>query len=338
MKLLFALAFTLAFSALVATAAPFSESTYQSLFTSWMRENDKVYSPFEFHERYQTWKANFDWIYEFPITNPDATFTVEMNALGDLTDEEYNNIYNGLRLSEPYEFKAPEIDERPLLGLASSVDWRQKGIVAPVKNQGQCGSCWAFSAAGALESAHAQKTGSLVRLSEQNLVDCSTSFGNHGCNGGLMDYAFRYVISNRGMAKEADYPYEARDATCRYKKETCGSTLAAFKQVTSYSESALQAAVAVGPVSVAIDASPSTFRFYKSGVYYDASCSSTRLNHGVLAVGYGTEGGADYWLVKNSWGADWGNGGYILMARNRNNNCGIATMSSYPLSAGAGNC
>jgi cathepsin L len=155
----------------------------------------------------------------------------------------------------------------------------------------------------------------------------------------LMDDAFQYIINNNGIDTEASYPYTAEDGYCQYSAANCGSVLAAFQDVQSGSESSLQVASAgIGPVSVAIDASHNSFQLYTSGVYYEPNCSPTQLDHGVLAVGYGSSSGSDYWIVKNSWGTDWGMNGYIWMSRNRNNNCGIATAASYPISAGAGNC
>jgi len=206
----------------------------------------------------------------------------------------------------------------------------KKGAVTPIKNQEQCGSCWSFSTTGSVEGCNFLATGKLVSLSEQNLMDCSTAQGNQGCDGGLMTQAMDYIISNGGIDTESSYPYTAEDGTCNYNKANSGGDLKKYVNVNAGDEKDLQAKVALGPTSVAIDASQSSFQFYSTGVYNEPACSTSQLDHGVLAVGWGVDSGTDYWIVKNSWGTDWGQNGYIWMSRNLNNQCGIATMATLP--------
>lgn len=266
------------------------------------------------------------------------SFKLAMNKYGDMLPREFASRMNGYRsdlknhtahLLTAASFIAPAN-----VAVPESIDWREKGAVTPVKDQGQCGSCWSFSTTGALEGQAFRKTGVLTSLSEQNLIDCSTGdlYQNEGCNGGLMDNAFRYIKDNHGIDTEVSYPYEGKDDRCRYKKKNKGAEDVGFVDVPEGDEEKLKLAVAtVGPVSVAIDASHESFQFYSKGVYYEKDCSSTELDHGVLVVGYGTEDGEDYWLVKNSWGTTWGENGFIKMARNKDNHCGIASSASYPL-------
>jgi cathepsin L len=250
----------------------------------------------------------------------------------DCSNLEFRARFNGMNVSVmlPQMIDTTEVDPKA----PADWDWRTKGAVTGVKNQGQCGSCWSFSTTGSVEGIHQIKTGRLVSLSEQNLVDCSTPQGNMGCEGGLMDSAFKYIISNHGIDTEASYPYTATGPnTCRFNPANVGATISSYTDVASGSEAALLNSVANQPVSVAIDASHMSFQLYTGGVYYEPACSPTQLDHGVLAIGWGVDAssGSPYWLVKNSWGVNWGIQGYIMMSRNRNNNCGIATMASFPI-------
>merc|ERR1719478_1351803 len=218
--------------------------------------------------------------------------------------------------------------------VAASVDWRTKGAVTPVKNQGQCGSCWSFSTTGSVEGAVAILTGKLTSLSEQQLMDCSKAYGDNSCQGGLMDNAFKYVIANKGLDSEADYPYKMRNESCEKNKESRHvADISGYKDVEQ-SDASMQAALAIGPVSVAIEADQSSFQHYRSGTF-SGPCGD-RLDHGVLAVGYT----ADYWIVKNSWGATWGDEGFIMMGRGdkygNKGICGILESASYPIATTVG--
>jgi len=317
------------FLALFALAFANSRPDYDKEFDLFKLKYNKVYATAEEHSaRQKIFSDNFDFVNNWDVAAKG--FEVEINKFADLTVKEFVSIYNGLNITKTPKFSGEKAVPSRVQG--DIVNWVNKGAVTGVKNQGQCGSCWSFSTTGSVEGAHFLKDGSLVSLSEQNLVDCSTAEGNEGCNGGLMDYAFEYIMKNKGIDTEASYPYRATGPNkCEFKAASVGATVASYHDIPSGSESALQTGVDQQPVSVAIDAGHNSFQLYKSGVYFEPACSTTQLDHGVLAVGYGTEGSADYWLVKNSWGTDWGMAGYIQMSRNKNNNCGIATAASYPI-------
>jgi cathepsin L len=274
---------------------------------------------------------NHNYLYERGL----ASFSMGINQFSDMEVDEFSRMMNG--------FKNPNVGEKKVKGsaylplndlpeLPKWVDWTKKGYVTEVKDQKQCGSCWAFSATGSLEGQTFHKTGKLVSLSEQNLVDCSREEGNEGCGGGYMDYAFQYIQDNDGIDTEMSYPYVGKDGKCHYNAATKGATDMGFVDIATGNETMLKEVVAtIGPVSVAIDAGHMSFMQYSGGVYDEPKCSSENLDHGVLVVGYGTDNGQDFWLVKNSWGEKWGTMGYLKMSRNKNNQCGIATMASYPL-------
>jgi len=294
-----------------------------------MTDFDKSYAPEEFFYKYGVFKTNYDFVQAHNAAN--HTWGVELNKFADLTSAEFKIMYNGykpeLRRGERTEAKTLA-DLRIGAYPSGSLNWVQKGAVTGVKDQGQCGSCWAFSSTGSIEGAVFLKHGHLTSLSEQQLVDCSTSYGNAGCNGGLMDSAFKYVQAN-GLCLESAYPYTARDGAC--KSSSCApstdSKITGYKDVT-HTENALGAAVDITPVSIAIEADQSGFQLYKSGVF--CGTCGTSLDHGVLAVGYGDEGTSPYWLVKNSWGTSWGEAGYIRICRNANK-CGLSNEPSYPV-------
>lgn len=275
----------------------------------------------------------------------EVSYTLALNKFADMTNREFVSVMNGykphLRQKEANTDNHPNIwsELRKLdsadYELPKFIDWRQHGYVSPVKDQGHCGSCWAFSSTGALEGQHYRVSGNLISLSEQNLVDCSRKYGNMGCDGGLMENAFRYIRDNHGLDTENSYHYEAHDAKCRFNNRTVGADDKGFVAIPSGDEKKLMKALAIkGPVSVAIDASQDSFRLYDGGVYDEPACGNQEenLDHGVLVVGYGTDPvHGDYYLVKNSWSENWGQAGYIRMARNKDNQCGIATSACYPL-------
>jgi len=300
---------------------------YQSEFNNFKAKYNKVYSTdAEEQARFDIFKYHLDFVNSWDAEAKG--FTVGINSFADLSLSEFSSIYNGMNITREYDVS---VHSTPVAGPdAITVDWVTKGAVTAIKNQGQCGSCWSFSTTGSVEGAHFLATGKLVSLSEQDLVDRSTAEGNDGCNGGLMDDAFKYIIKNKGIDTEASYPYTATGPNaCKFKAADVGATITGYTDVASGSETDLQSAVDKQPVSVAIDASHTSFQLYTSGVYYEPECSATQLDHGVLAVGYGTEK-SPFWYVKNSWGTDWGLKGYIYMSKDKNNNCGIATAASYP--------
>ncbi|XP_035285356.1 cathepsin S-like [Anguilla anguilla] len=300
----------------------------------WMAKHSKAYKhQAEEYGRRRIWEKNLRMItlHNLEMSLGLHSYDLAMNHLGDLTAEEVMQTLTGVQVPSDLERGPSTFVGAFGASLPDSVDWRDKGYVTNVKMQGSCGSCWAFSAAGALEGQLMKTHGKLESLSPQNLVDCSSKYGNKGCNGGYMHQAFRYVIDNGGIDSDSAYPYDGTQGNCRYNPATRAANCSSYTFVHEDDEGALQAAVAsVGPVSVAIDATRPTFAFYRSGVYDDSGCGPT-VNHGVLAVGYGTLDGKDFWLVKNSWGVQFGDQGYIRMARNKGNQCGIATYACYPV-------
>ena len=273
----------------------------------------------------------------------NMSFTLGHNEFSDLSQEEFNTrmgfTYKKktmLRTKSLRSKKLNMIHKVSSSSNPSSVDWVSKGAVTDVKNQGSCGSCWSFSTTGAVEGAYAIASGSLVSLSEQQLVSCDTT--DSGCSGGMMDNAFTWIKNNGGVCTESSYPYESSSGTAPSCTSSCSAavTVTGYTDVTENDEDALEDAVAQTPVSVAIEADQSVFQLYESGVLTDTSCG-TSLDHGVLVVGYGTDSDTKYWKVKNSWGSSWGEEGYIRIERGTGGSgmCGVASIPSYPTGAKA---
>ncbi|KAG1363324.1 oryzain alpha chain [Cocos nucifera] len=320
-----------------------SEEEVRRLYQAWKARHSRSNNALDEDERrFEIFRENLRFIDQHNAA-ADAgvySFRLGLNRFADLTNEEYRSTYLGVRTagSRRRRSSAAGSDRYRYLSsddLPDSIDWREKGAVAEVKDQGSCGSCWAFSTVAAVEGINQIVTGDLISLSEQELVDCDT-FYNEGCNGGLMDYAFEFIINNGGIDTEKDYPYTGRDGRCdQYRKNAHVVSIDSYEDVPINDEKALQKAVANQPVSVAIEGSSVAFQFYESGIF--TGYCGTALDHGVTAVGYGSENGKDYWIVKNSWGSEWGESGYVRMERDINaasGKCGIAMEASYPIKKG----
>jgi len=319
-------------------------------FNAWSQTHEKHYPT---HQDFKVRLAN--WIYNNANIDEhndrvDSSVTLGHNAYSDMTHDEFQRQFMLGPYSEPYsdninhakgllhsaEKESPTFESMTPLTLPDYINWVEMGGVTPVKNQGACGSCWAFSTTGSLEGAKFIKTGELVALSEQNLLDCDHV--DLGCNGGLMDNAFKFDEKEGGLCSETDYPYLAKQTTCKTNcTDVPGSFVKTFIDVPPGDEKALLSAVAMQPISIAIEASQFAFQFYKSGVITDVSCGKNgNIDHGVLAVGYGTdlETQAPYFLVKNSWGDTWGDGGYVKLGRGSPNEfgiCAVLKMASFPV-------
>ncbi|XP_059669794.1 low-temperature-induced cysteine proteinase-like [Cornus florida] len=319
-----------------------SEERIAELFEQWKQKHGKVYKHVqEAEKRFHNFKNNLKYILEKNSKKMSSSgHTVGLNKFADLSNEEFKAVYTS-KIKKPLNNTSFDgQSRRNVQGKArtascdapSSLDWRKYGIVTGVKDQGSCGSCWAFSTTGAIEGINALVTGELISLSEQELVDCDST--DEGCDGGYMDYAFEWVVSNGGIDTEADYPYTGVDGTCSIsKEETKVVSIDGYTDIAE-EESALLCAVINQPISVGMDGSAIDFQLYTSGIY-DGSCSDNPndIDHAVLIVGYGSEGDEDYWIIKNSWGTYWGMEGYGYIRRNTDATygvCAINAMASYP--------
>ncbi|KAL3274622.1 hypothetical protein HHI36_016004 [Cryptolaemus montrouzieri] len=309
-------------------------STRQELQEQWkdfqINYSKSYKSPMEARQRFLIFEENLRKIKEHNIRfqKGQVSYTKGINKFADWTSREFLDYVNQYKVSER-SLKGSEVFTNSNSSLPSSVDWRTQGCITGVKDQGICGSCWAFSTTGSLEGQLYLKKGTLISLSEQNLIDCSWAEGNAGCGGGLMRSAFDYITKN-GCESENDYPYRDFDGRCRFNQTKSVVAISGYVEINQ-DETDLQAAVAsIGPISVAIDAT-AELQMYSAGILEDDSCSADSLNHGVLLVGYGSENGEDYYIIKNSWGVSWGEKGYFRLGRKGSNPCGIKQDASYPL-------
>lgn len=302
-------------------AIPLSlNSTYMNKYNEYITKYNKTFS----YDNFELFKNRIMIIDETNTQNKSYTL-----GINQFMDEKYSetmimNVKNDHK--ETYE-----VDDSMIVPF--SVDWRKRNAVTEVKNQGKCGSCWAFSTTGSIEGLIAISTDKLFNISEQQLIDCSFDEGNHGCEGGIMENGYRYVINNGGICSEKEYPYTGSDGEC----ETCQTIVSIDKygDITPNNEKILKRAVAQQPVSAAIQANLTSFRLYSRGIYSDPECGD-QLDHGILIVGYGYDilHDMEYWLVKNSWGPNWGENGYIRIQRNTDTKsgiCGISTQPTIPL-------
>ncbi|TVT99654.1 hypothetical protein EJB05_27969 [Eragrostis curvula] len=294
----------------------------------WMAEHGRTYKDeAEKARRFEVFKANVDFIHRSNAAG-DKKYTLGLNKFADITRDEFTAMYTG--------FKPVQAGPKKLLGFKyenitlsddnQEVDWRQKGAVTGIKNQGQCGCCWAFSAVAAIEGLYQITSGQLASLSEQQLLDCSTNGNNNGCSGGVMNDAFQYIVDNGGITTEEAYPYTEQQGMCQSVQPAV--TISGYQNVPAEDENALAAAVANQPVSVGVDASD--FHLYQQGIMTADGCGEN-INHAVTAIGYGrADDGTQYWLLKNQWGETWGEGGYMRLQRGVGA-CGIGKQSSYPV-------
>jgi cathepsin L len=334
---------SVALTAAVAFASVGEYENSPSGFKAWMKDTNQDYTTDEIFDRLNIWQQNHKYV---QAHNEEAdkgihSWRLGMNSLAAMTNEEYQSKMLKLRRGNGDGFPAMgTFDASEHAAPPSSVDWRTHtpAVVSPIKNQGQCGSCWAFSAVESMEAVAALKTGKLSHGAPQQCVDCVNN-GADTCDlGGEMHDCYLSVMKSGGLDTELSYPYEATSGGgCRFKKGSVieGTTnFAGYKNVTSGDEVALMAAAAVIPtVSIGIDASSMAFQLYSSGIYNPLFCKNKmdQLDHGVAIVGYGTESGKNYWLVRNSWGTMWGMQGYVNMIKDDKNKCGVATDSTYPV-------
>lgn len=320
----------------IVTAIEITETPFLDRFENWVQTfRIRFQTKNHLYDTLRKWMTNDEYIDR--INGENKPYQLGHNQFSGMDEFDFIRYVLNSELQYPSSHISQEFNTTIL---PSSVDWRSKNAVTPVKDQGQCGSCWSFSTTGALEGVYSIQTGKLIPFSEQQLVDCDNykhGGKDHGCNGGLMDNAFSWIQKNGGLCSEDSYPYISQTGQTQTCQTTCSvvpkSKIQSWVDVQSTDEG-LMTAIAQQPVSIAIEADQRDFQLYKSGVF-TGKCGTT-LDHGVLVVGYGTENTQDYYLVKNSWGTTWGDQGYIKLGRGPQYNdgqgqCGILLEASYPL-------
>jgi C1A family cysteine protease len=315
----------------IALAAATQPSELTPLWEAWKYKHAKVYSEVEEAIRFAIFSDNHHKILKFNQENSDVKLAI--NKFADLTATEFKANHASCAHAETNERFVEENTYEPVHWgvLPASVDWRNKGAVTPVKDQGQCGSCWTFSTTGVLEGRYFLDNNQLLSFSEQQIVDCATDAGQ-GCEGGWPYLAVEYAIKN-GLELESDYPYTAQDGTCAFASSKAHQVASSYSFVSTKSTNALKTALVDQPVSVLIEADQSVFQFYSSGVI-STGCGA-QLDHAVLAVGYDKQGVLEAFIVKNSWGQDWGEQGYVYLStiQTLNNGAGACGILSQPLVA-----
>ncbi|ELR24500.1 cathepsin L 2 precursor, putative [Acanthamoeba castellanii str. Neff] len=312
---------------LVASAAADKDDDHEPIrrkFLDWMTTHNKSYVNPELAHRWNVWRENYRFIEEHNRQN--RTYSLGMNQFGDLTFDDYKALYTVTM--PPFNASNYDVHNATSSGLARrNVDWRNQNCVQRVKNQGSCESNYAFAAIGALETAYCLKhDGYLADMSEQHLVDC----GGRGCSGGWMHDMFAYLQRSGGTTFQSEYPYTGRVGTCQAQSKRKVAQVESHKMIRRGDENDLmQALSTVGTIAIAYNAGTQAHAYYRSGVLDVPGCGNTPT-HAVLLVGYGNEGGKDYWLLKNSWGTSWGEAGYFKLVRGKNM-CGIADWASYPV-------